>query len=157
MKTKIFVLVFLCQFQLYGQRIEKCEYFFNTDPGFGNGTEITITSSDSVSILDTIAISSLPNGFNKLGVRFMDSLDRWSLTFTRTFLKSFTDNSDKPRLIACEYFFNTDPGFGNGTEITIVAGDTVNVLDTLAVNTLPNGFNKLGFRFKDSLDRWSQT
>jgi len=54
MKIIILILLFLFQFQLYGQRIEKCEYFFNSDPGFGNGTERTITSSDSVSILDTI-------------------------------------------------------------------------------------------------------
>ncbi len=138
-------------------RLIACEYFFNSDPGIGNGTEITIVAGDTVNILDTIAVNTLPNGFNKLGVRFKDSLDRWSQTFTRTFLKTFTDNSDNPRLIACEYFFNSDPGIGNGTEITIVASDTVNILDTIAVNTLSTGFNKLGVRFKDSLDRWSQT
>ena len=67
-----------------------------------------------------IPVGSL-TGFNSLYIRTKDEFDVWSIYEKRIFyVTDFT-----PQVIAAteitraEYFFNTDPGFDNGTDITI--------------------------------------
>jgi hypothetical protein len=60
--------------------ITKMEYFIDTDPGYGKGTAITITSAaDIPSVIFTADISTVPNGAHKLGIRSMDANGGWSL------------------------------------------------------------------------------
>jgi hypothetical protein len=66
-------------------RINKLEYFVNTDPGIGNATNVTITN-DTTKNNQAIAVNmtGLPSGNHKIFVRSRDSLGRWSLSSFKT-------------------------------------------------------------------------
>ena len=72
--------------------LKKAEYFFNTDPGFGNGTPVTFTTPTGTDIADLsfpADISALANNTpHYLFVRTLDSIDKWSLTNIVSFTKS---------------------------------------------------------------------
>ena len=105
--------------------ITKAEYFIDTDPGFGNGKPIAITSSTDVSASNVpIDLSGLSNGVHRIYFRTQDANGSWSETNLQTFNILMANVVIPPNPVAAnitklEYFFDTDPGFGNGKTITI--------------------------------------
>ena len=75
------------------EKIHHFEYFFDTDPGFGNATQITVpTPSVTVTSLNfTPSISALSNGLHTLNVRAVDSLYRRSITRSQMFYKDILE------------------------------------------------------------------
>ena len=151
----------LLSFTGQAQNITKAEYFFNTDPGFGLGTTITLPTGTTTSLstnVNGIDISSLPNGINNLFVRVKDANGNWSITNNQTFLKLVSPTISN--IVAAEYFFNTDPGFGLGTTITLPTGTTTSLstsVNGIDISSLPNGINNLFVRVKDANGNWSIT
>ncbi|MCB9188684.1 MAG: hypothetical protein H6599_05310 [Flavobacteriales bacterium] len=106
------------------QNITQAEYFINTDPGVGNGTPITITTpNDTVLQPFTVPTSSLAFGPHTLWIRTMDANGSWSIYDDIIFYVSDTTSlvTTQPEIVGAEYFFDTDPGVGNGTNINITA------------------------------------
>ena len=141
-KIYCFIIGVLCLFTIgvQAQNITGAEYFFNTDPGFGNGTAFTgITAAVTISnVTNNADISLLPNGINTVYVRVKDANQHWSITNNQSFLKL----SQPPisNIVTAEYFFNTDPGFGKGSTLGISSGSTVtNYTQNVDISTLPNG------------------
>ena len=175
MKTKhILTTVFLLLFmQTFAQKIKQGEYFYDTDPGVGFGTQIIIsTPADSVSPTFTFSTATLNNnglfkGFHQIYVRFKDSLNRWGIADAYPFYVYDTLKTTAPilsaRLNAGEYFIDTDPGVGLGTGIpSITIGDSVYKTFSFSTASLTNtglfgGFHQVFYRFRDSLGRWSFT
>ena len=61
-------------------KIVKVEYFIDSDPGYGKGTAVIITSATDISsIIFNADISVVPNGAHKLGIRSLDEYGAWSL------------------------------------------------------------------------------
>jgi hypothetical protein len=57
----------------------RVEYYIDTDPGYGNGTPVTITAATNIANLIFDAdISTVPNGSHKLGIRSLDEYGAWS-------------------------------------------------------------------------------
>jgi gliding motility-associated-like protein len=134
------------------------EYFFDADPGFGNGTSFTFTPGNSVNIpVLNINIGALSPGFHLISFRFRDNLGRWTHAGAQSFYVIPPVTADPATSITrVEYFFNTDLGPGNNTALPITAGSPQN--NSFAINlpgTLPPGFNKIGFRYRDDKNRWS--
>ena len=140
------------------QQITRIEYFFDTDPGLGNGVSIPITAYTDVTVMDyVIDITPLSDGLHKLFVRAQDEGGVWSITNNWNFYKKQL-TSTNPNLIAAEYFFNTDPGFGLGTSIPVVGNSNTQELSFVAdLSLLNDGSNKMFIRTKDALGRWSQS
>ncbi len=138
--------------------IVKIEYFFNSDPGFGNGTDITIPSSDSIVDLNvTLPIENLEYGFNTAYFRALDDSGKWSLTYYRVFMKMNTIVEDKS-INRIEYFINTDPGFGQGTPIAFSQTDEdISVDHTIDLSGLNPGFHNVYIRVRDNRGVWSIT
>jgi gliding motility-associated-like protein len=133
------------------------EYFFDTDPGIGNGTPLAFTPAGNQNLALTLPTSSLSPGFHVLNIRFRDNLNRWAHALSTSFyiVPPVTQNNAS-QIVQAEYFFNTDPGPGNGTSLPITPGSPQN--NALAIplpGSLPQGFNKLGIRYKDNLNKWS--
>lgn len=107
--------------------IVKMEYFIDTDPGFGNGTPITFTSSTDVTATGVaIDLTGLTNGVHRIYLRSQDTNGSWSETNVQVFnilMASVTipSNPTPGNITKLEYFFDTDPGFGKGTTVTIPA------------------------------------
>src|SRR4030043_369048 len=90
--------VFLCVMveSPAAQNINRIEYFFNTDPGFGQATSLTgFTSSANIANFQTsINLSSVSNGVNKLYIRAEDGSGNWSITNVIPFIKVDLSISD---------------------------------------------------------------
>lgn len=136
-------------------QITEAEYFVDADPGLGNGTAITITPGDPISISGQ-ALASMSEGTHILYLRTKSDKGLWSVSDARAFI--IAQGPLGPvvhNVIAAEYFINSDPGQGNGTPFTIVPAPTVNLLDVVDVSTLVPGQYTLGIRFKSEDNLWS--
>lgn len=62
------------------------------------------------------------------------------------------------KIVAAEYFFNQDPGFGNAQAVILNSpGNVVDITIAPDISALPNGFNQISVRTKDSTGVWSLT
>lgn len=139
--------------------IVKAEYFFDTDPGFGMATDIPITASvDIVNFAANLDISSLAIGAHNLIMRTQNAEGEWSITSVKVFGLDPAYPSAPPALgniTRIEYFFDNDPGFGNGIAATITpAVEIINLDITASLFGLTGGVHKFYIR---CLDDWSLT
>ncbi len=136
--------------------VNKLEYFIDTDPGFGNGSNVSITAgADVANIFWTVDVTGLTNGFHNIFMRSKDNAGNWSLTNKWLFFKDIIPAANVNKL---EYYIDTDPGFGNGSNVSITAGaDVADVFYTVDVTGLSNGFHNIFIRSKDNAGNWSLT
>lgn len=147
--TNFLVLITL-QFSLKAQNINKAEYFFDNDPGVGNGFPLTVgIPSDSVAFIRTINTTGLSTGLHFLFIRTRTVGGIWSLYEHQSF---YIRNS----VVKAEYFFDTDPGKGNGTNIPITATlDSINFSASISTTGLTQGLHFLFVRTRDEKGVWS--
>ncbi len=130
------------------------EYFIDTDPGYGNANAIAITAPDSMLLQNFPAVTSgLSVGYHKLYGRLKDNLGRWSLTFRRN-IEVY--KNDTNYVTKAEYFFKTDSGYGNCTDVTFAkpSADSSFVLN-IPLNAVTN--DTLFVRVYDNKGKWSLT
>ena len=135
--------------------ITSAEYFFDTDPGFGNATVASVTAGQTVTFNFAANITALTNGLHNLFVRTRDANGNWSLSIPQLFYKEAVLNNPVPNITSAEYFFDTDPGFGNATTATVAAGQTVTFNFSGNISSLTNGLHNLFVRTKDANGKWS--
>lgn len=105
--------------------ITKVEYFIDTDPGFGKGISIPIISSNDITASNgAIDLGALSNGVHRIYFRSQDANGSWSETNEQTYNILLANviippNPSAANITRFEYFFDKDPGFGNGTTLTI--------------------------------------
>ena len=88
------------------------EYFFDTDPGYAAAVPLTISPQGNIILQQfTAATAILSQGYHKLYIRLKDSDGKWGLTSRRNMEQM---NLTEWVIKTGEYFFNTDPSFGNG-------------------------------------------
>ena len=135
--------------------IDAVEYFFDTDPGYGNGTIINLTAANIQNFTNTLDASGLPLGFHNLYLRARTSGGRWGQAESRLV---FVDQSGSVAedIDAFEYFFDSDPGYGNGTIVNVTPDSIINVQETLDASGLSLGFHNLYLRVRDSGGKWGQ-
>jgi hypothetical protein len=139
-------------------QIQSSEYFFDTDPGQGHGTAIAITTADSVNVSGTAALAALSAGFHNVFLRTQNTQGVWSLYEGRNFYYIPASVVFKPssKIVAAEYFFDSDPGVGQGTTLPgITAGDSLTMSTTFNASSLTLGSHNVFLRVKDSLNHWS--
>jgi hypothetical protein len=152
----IAVLLILAVTTAFTQIVNKAEYFFDTDPGPGNGTSITI-SNPGVSVVFPVSIPvNISPGFHWLAIRVKDSDGKWSLFSKRSFFVS-QPTTDLPIITGAEYFYDNDPGVGNGSSLTIqTPGFSVTPTFTIPVPAnMTAGTHYLAIRMKDQAGHWS--
>ena len=106
-------------FQAKAQLITGVEYFYDTDPGIGNGTFISVTPTASLDASLSFPVGALSYGNHILGLRAKYSTNVWSTThITKVF------RMDDFPVVNAEYFLDTDPGLSNGIPISfpVVSG-----------------------------------
>src|SRR6185295_12845276 len=110
--TSILALMLSLSLPVLGQVLNKAEYFFDNDPGVGNGIAITISSGASINANFSININALSADFHTLNFRVRDSNGKWSHFQTRTFLVLPAPATATPSInvTKAEYFFDSDPG-----------------------------------------------
>jgi hypothetical protein len=141
-----------------GQGLSKAEYFFDTDPGFGNGISINLAGNpDSINQNFSIPIGSLSQGFHNLFFRVKNTQGKWAMYMGRRFFVLPNPSTLLTGPISkAEYFFDSDPGFGNGTPINISpTSDSISQNIAIPIGGLAVGFHNLFFRVKSNQGKWS--
>jgi Secretion system C-terminal sorting domain len=141
------------------QNIVKAEYFFGTDPGFGMAIDIPLTAAvDIPNLMANTNISSLALGSHNLILRTQNAEGDWSLTSLKTFgIDPAYPPAPTPigNITRIEYFYDKDPGFGNGIAAAITPATEIANLDiTASLGGLLAGTHKFYIR---CLDDWSIT
>lgn len=134
------------------------EYWFGVDPGNGNGTALAISGTPSETVENfAIPLGGLEAGFHTLSIRIKNIDDIWSLYHRKTFYIIGDETNSLPsNLVAVEYWFNSDPGHGNGTAIPISGTPSETVENfTIPLGDLETGFHTLSIRIKNEDDTWS--
>jgi hypothetical protein len=146
------LLVMLLVSPLMAQSVTELEYFFDTDPGFGNGTSISVTEVDGeVNYAGSIMTSSLSRGLHTLFIRAKNSDDEWGLTIKKLIL---VDQGEAREIEALEYFFDEDPGHGSGTSISITAAGQIDKEAMLSTEGLSVGLHTIFIRAKFTDGNW---
>ncbi|MBX7151985.1 cadherin-like domain-containing protein [bacterium] len=157
MKKILFVFWWLCTGWLAGQNINRAEYFIDSDPGFGNGTPITVAAPGaSVTLNFSVPLATISDGFHSLYVRTRDNNSLWSITNAYPFFKTYGAGPALQNIVKMEYFFDNDPGFGAGTNVVVnpIGSD---ITESFSINTdaLSSGFHTLYVRVQDSKGLWT--
>ena len=156
-KLKINVFLLFVFLSNYAQQINKAEYYWDTDPGVGNGTNVSIVAADSISKNLSLSVSGLSIGTHRLYIRVRNAAGKWSITDSRAiYITSLS--SSIPQISKAEYFIDADPGLGNGVSITnITTADSIS--KTLSINTtgLTPGMHRLYIRARNTAGVWSIT
>lgn len=153
MKTIFIYIALLCGLTSYGQyNIVAAEYFIGNDPGIGQATPIEITPGSTIQTNIPISFEDVEPGIHKLYVRVKNSNNKWSHYVKKTI--SVIDYGPK-NIVSGEYFFDDDPGFGNGTPLSFTAAPTVDSTFDIPVSDLEPGPHKLYVRVKNANDKWS--
>ncbi len=136
--------------------LTRVEYYFDSDPGFGNGIDLSsLNNATSLIISAQLDVSSLSDGFHTVFLRAMQNNNRWSNIISRGFYK-FTAPSNRKSLEYVEYFFNEDPGLDKGYKLYYpAAAGTIDQSFVLPLDDLPVGLNTLFMRAKDNYGLWS--
>lgn len=128
------------------------EYYWNTDPGHGQASSFSITTPD-VNINETINVT-VPNellpGINYLVTRLKNADGTWSQDSRYPFV-----NTNTVTLNQAEYFWGADPGRGQGTPLSITAGESINETYSIPVPSALSGIQVLGLRVRAADGQWS--
>ncbi len=137
-------------------QVTEAEYFIDTDPGVGNANSLAVTSGNTINETFTIPTTGLPSGLHVLHIRTKGTNNVWSLYYRDYFYIHTVSNTTSVPIVAAEYFFDTDPGINNATDIPITQGFIVN--ETFAIPVpidMTDGIHYLYIRVKDANQNWS--
>jgi len=160
MKRLVSILILLSAALLCtGQKINKAEYFIDTDPGFGKAVNIPIAvAANDVSLSYSVNISALPQGFHMLVYRARDDKGRWSVGLRQVFYVFRSQSTADSRIVRAEYFIDTDPGFGSAVNIPIATpANKLELSFNVNISSLSQGFHMMIIRTRDNLGRWSSS
>ncbi len=153
----IFIAVLLLNTKASAQNIIRTEYYIDTDPGFGMGTNVPVVPAANINNLQfSIPLGAVSYGFHTIFVRAMDANGHWSLNLVSPFYRVSLNTNAIANIVDAEYFIDSDPGFGQGTNILVSPAPNVNNLQvTIGLGAVANGFHILYIRAKDANGRWS--
>ena len=140
--------------------LARLEYFFDTDPGYGLGRPLSTPSTGTNTYI--MSFEGVQPGAHVVYLRAWDDENHWSQTISRpVYVCSVTGNS----VSRLEYFFDADPGYGQGTPLTVggdlhVGGDlqsqTVGEATyVMSFDGIQPGAHVLNVRAQNNQDRWS--
>lgn len=138
--------------------LSAAEYFFDSDPGAGLASPLTIPPGNTSSTTTAIDASALAPGFHTLGIRYRAANGTWGITAGRTFYVNqgaLGGPGAAPDITAAEYFIDIDPGTGLGTAVAISSGPNTSTAFTVDASALAPGFHTLNLRHRDSQGHWS--
>jgi len=143
----VWLLIGCCQ----ATDIVQLEYYFDTDPGFGSGTQISISAGPDIDVTPTLSLAGLSPGIHKLTIRAKDSNGKWSIACVRTI---YANPAPSPQITAIEYFIDNDPGIGSGTAFTFSSSTDVDIDETIDLSSYNPGTHTLSIRAQDDQGRW---
>ncbi len=136
-------------------RIAAAEYFIDSDPGYGLGRVISVSTDSTISANFIADLSGIAIGYHSLSIRVKDNRGRWSLVIVKPFLVEPLRLNGT--VAAAEYFVDSDPGYGNGHAISFTPESEISTNFTVDLSTVPVGYHALSVRTRDNNGKWSLT
>ena len=136
--------------------LSKLEYFIDTDPGRGLATNVPIGNVASIDTTLNVSLAGITPGIHTLYVRAKDDQGRWGFTQRRVFMVHTGGNGPR-QLAQLEYFIDTDPGRGQGTQLPLTGTTISDSTYTLNLAGVSPGIHTLYVRAKDDAGAWSFT
>ena len=134
------------------EQFVEMEYFFDdSDPGFGKATPLSDFAEGLANLVTTLPTDGLKAGTHLLNVRGRRANGLWTSVTSRSFLVI----ANEPAKPFVEYFFDTDPGYGNGFVIKDVEKGANRIV--IDLGDLPTGAHVLYVRSRDEARQWSVT
>jgi len=153
-----FFMVLFCQAQV---SMSQAEYFWDTDPGQGNATAILATDGNFNSAFEQLTktgITAPSLGLHKFCIRVKDNTGAWGPVFTNVISVVQGVTSTVVSISQAEYFWDTDPGQGNGIVILAFDGNFNSAFEKLQNATIPVpssvGLHVFNLRIKDNSGVW---
>ncbi|MBL7941336.1 MAG: PKD domain-containing protein [Flavobacteriales bacterium] len=138
------------------------EYFWNTDPGQGNGTPMLAVDGNLNEAFEQAmanGVASPGDGTHILSVRVIGLDGTWSPVFSSVVVIESPISVRDIKIMQAEYFFDTDPGEGAGTPLLAVDGNFNNAFEKISTNTnsglLIPGAHVLNVRVRGLDGSWS--
>ncbi len=150
-------LLLLSMPKLHAQQLVGYEYFFNTDPGVGQGIYVAITPVANYEASINLNTTGLTEGLQSFGIRFKDSEDNWSTVQAQHFINLTQGNGKTDQIKAIAVFFDEDAGIGNGILVPITATDHLDQTINIPIpNTITSGSKVTYVRAQNTAGLWSQ-
>lgn len=139
--------------------IAAAEYYFDEDPGVGNGIPLEGVVQGSVIDVTSIVPTALESGWHVIGIRSRNTIGQWGFTEVRpVYVDGNTiTTGPTPKITKLEYFYNDDPGVGQGIEIDIDPdAETVDIMSMLLPTSeeIPLGVNEITIRAQNDQGDW---
>ncbi|MCX7743628.1 MAG: T9SS type A sorting domain-containing protein [Flavobacteriales bacterium] len=168
MATKKYILMWMLWLFAFGTTIaqrglRQAEYFIDTDPGVGLGTPVNAVDGSINSVIEALfknGISPGSPGFHTLNVRVRDSVGTWGPVFRYVFHTTTSLTLRSINVNAGEFFWDTDPGVGNGTAFLALDGSFNDAIEVLSSGIVPSptiGMHVLHMRVQDNNGTWGPT
>lgn len=129
--------------------ISNAEYFWDTDPGIGNGTAISLTDVNTDSAFATFdaPAGALTPGMHKLYVRYLDSEGVWSRAEGRYvyIFGPITTDYLPLAITQAEYYFDNLPP----VTVDVADDDSVSLTELVSTAGLGPGMHRLFIRYQD--------
>lgn len=123
------------------------EYFWDMDPGYGQGTVVNYAAEgDTTEVTFDVSTATLTAGVHRLGIRTMNTRDDGTLYYSPTYFK-YVVKDVVPERTEIEYFWDEEPGMGKGNRASYTAeGEVCDATFTASMATLATGLHRLGLR-----------
>jgi hypothetical protein len=132
--------------------VAAAEYYWN-DGSWDEAATVAFSGGLSVDEQLAIALGQAQPGINHLHLRVLGQDGASSQPIAFMFYKTL-DSPASP-VAAAEYFWDADPGLGQGTALTVTPGTTLDELVTLSLEDLDFGLHYLGLRVQTEAGVWS--
>lgn len=137
------------------------EYFWDNDPGEGSASPLVALDGNFDNAIEEVLQSNITipqsAGFHVLNVRIKDSQGEWSPVF-KNVVHIGSTSLPGTNLTNGEYFWDNDPGEGNGIVLAAVDGNFDNAVENILQNDIPVaqpiGFHIFNVRVKDNQGVW---
>lgn len=157
--TVVFSTFFMVKMPSPGaSNIHQMEYFIDTDPGFGEATPIPVTTPGTDLSFDfTADLATLNPGIHQIFFRGENGSGKWGPVTHGTFLIVKIPSSGASQIQQVEYFIDTDPGYGDATQVNLPSTGTDLEIDfDVPLAGLTSGDHVLYIRAKNELNQWGQ-
>ena len=137
-------------------QLTQAEYFIDTDPGQGNGYVMLAIDGNFDEALEQVFANgiSLTSGNHTINIRVKDAAGNWSPVFSSAIT---VETLRTIQISLAEYFWDADPGEGNGTLMIAIDGNYDDAFEKISASGIITltGVHKLSIRIRDAQGNWS--